>query len=230
MMWSAPGTILKYTQLDFSVSMSHLLFSFASQSHFCVSCWPVCSTQPCQVRCLLWLLDWFPKRSKPIWLIMCLFVCKTVLANFIKVWKENNYPKGHRVEEATPSERPTLPQAHLGREAAAALQAADYAARTSLQTNGGRVFLAEGVWAGSTLLCSPLLWWVGEQGLGDRGHEQKAKQGSELCVLQNSSSPPPPTVLFHVTSTPSTEQWQHDDLCRSGWLHLFKRCLVVANQ
>lgn len=125
MMCSAPGTILKYTQLDFSVSISHLLFSSGSQSHFSVSRWPVCSTQPCQVRCLIWLLDSFPKRSEPIWLIMCLFVCKTALATFIKVWKENSYPKGHRVEEATPSERPPLPQAHLGREAEAALQAAD---------------------------------------------------------------------------------------------------------
>lgn len=65
---------------------------------------------------------------------MCLFVCKTALDSFIKVQKENSYPKGHWVEEATPSELPTLPQAHPGREAAAALQAA----RSLLQADRGR--------------------------------------------------------------------------------------------
>lgn len=108
----------KHTQLDFSVSISHLLFSCTSWSHFSVYCWLVCSTQPDQVHWLIWLLDSYHRRNKLIWLIKFLFVCKTVLDNVIKVWKENSYPKGHWAEngypkghwaeEATPSECSTL--------------------------------------------------------------------------------------------------------------------------
>lgn len=76
----------------------------------------------------------------------------------------------------------------LGRGAEAALPVA----QTLLQR--GQSFLSrmvEGAQVGLTLLCC-----VDEEGSGDKGHERKAKQVSELCPLQNSFFFPPEQFGF----------------------------------
>lgn len=152
---------------------------------------------------LIWVWDPFPNRSKVIWLIMCLFYfffCKTVLDNFIKVWKENSYPKGHWVEEATPGEHPMPLRGHLGR-------AAVQAALLFLQVLAGVFPSSTGMGGRSMNGFHTVL--VGRWG-GVSGQKAWTKDKTSfrvVCFAELLFFHPFPTVLFPVTSVPSIELW-----------------------
>lgn len=225
MLWSAPGTVLTCTQLDFSAASAvSFFFICPPEPLVCFHCL-ACSPRAWQVHWCVWLLDSFPRRRKLTWLSMHLFVCKMVFSDLIWVWKENSYPEGHWAEEVIPTEHLTVPQAALGGEQRQHCRQLN-ACGTDIAAAGAVLPQQDG--GGSTggshsvVLC-------GWGGVRDKGHEWKAEQVSKLCPLQISFFSLW-TVWFHVTWTPSTEWWQHNDLCQSVWLCLFKTRLVVENQ